>query len=136
MNSNQEEKVLFKIYEEIIQEEAECVLDRFLTTEELEQVEEEIREHLCELIQDAIHSVIDYNKLIQRNKDAEKSFPHFKLYWLCHGTGETDYRLEHIFRLKEDIKQYKQMIFTFAGDEWKLVTVNSPEDIIEEKIEL
>ncbi|MEI6553740.1 MAG: hypothetical protein WCO09_04165, partial [bacterium] len=69
------------IDEDFVQTEAILMLRRKLTTDELGEIYESILEDLSELIQDNISDVIDFNELLERNKNADKIFPHYKTYY-------------------------------------------------------
>lgn len=63
-----------------IQNEAEQELDRKLSKVEYEEVYYEVVTHLWEFIRDSIQNVVQFNKMLERNNEAEKSFPHYVVY--------------------------------------------------------
>lgn len=131
--------VRIEITEQWIQAEAEQELERLLSQKELQEVENRLYDSLSlsMCIRDVIREVIDWNDLMGRNKDAEKFFPHFKLFRLCRRTGEKDFKLEHIFLHREDIEEYKRGVIRWVGDEWKTVRVDEGgiETVIEMRTE-
>lgn len=113
------------IDENFIQTEAETILERQLTSDEYEEVYEAILEDLSELIQDNINDVIDFNELLERNKDADKALPHYKTYHRNENAYQPKFKVVGVFKTEEDARQFIYHDFVTEFDEWRLVVVNS-----------
>ena len=112
------------INKNFIQTEAETMLERKLTSDEYEEVYEAILEDLSELIQDNINDVIDFNEMLERNKDADKTFPHYKTYHRNENAYQPEFKVIGIFKNEEDARQFIHHDFITEFDEWRLVLVN------------
>ena len=106
-----------------IQQEAETMLERKLTSDECEEVYEAILEDLSELIQDNISDVIDFNELFERNKNADKTFPHYKTYYRNENAYQPKFKVIGVFKKEEDARQFIHHDFIDEFCEWRLVLV-------------
>jgi hypothetical protein len=111
------------IDEDFIQQEAETILERKLTSDECEEVYEAILGDLSELIQDNISDVIDFNELIERNKNADKTFPHYKTYYRNENAYQPKFKVIGVFKKEEDARQFIHHDFIDEFCEWRLVLV-------------
>lgn len=137
LNAQENNEVRVEINEEFIQDEAEQEIDRPLNREELEAVEEGLRENLWEYVRDAISRVISYSELIENNKNAGKTFPHYQVYWRNIGAFQPQFKELQAFRTEKEAVEYTQgNKIGNSENEWKIVKVNSPEDLSTEKPQL
>ncbi len=113
------------IDKELIQEDAESLLDRQLTEEEFEDVHSAILERVSEIVHDGIHHVIDYNEMLERNKDAEKVLPHYKVLHRNENAYKPDFRVVGVFKNEKDAREYVHHDFTTEFDEWKVLLVQA-----------
>jgi hypothetical protein len=112
------------IDKELIQQDAETILDRQLTDEEFEDVHSAILERVSEVVQDGIHHVIDFNEMIERNIGAEKSLPHYRFLHKNDNAYQPDFRAVGTFKDEKDARQYVHHDFTTEFDQWKVVQVD------------
>src|SRR3989339_1212719 len=94
------------IDEEFIQREAENTLKRKLSPDECEEVREAILEDLFALIQDKIYEVIDFNEMLERNKDADKAFPYYKTYHRNENAYQPEFKVVGVFKSEEDAREF------------------------------
>ena|SRR3989338_9237256 len=113
------------IDEEFIQTEAENTLERKLTSNEYEQVFYAILEDLSCLIQDKIDDTIRFNEMLKRNKDASKTFPHYKTYHRNQNAFQREFKVVGIFNNEKDAREFINHDFITEFDEWRLVVVNN-----------
>ena len=131
------EKVLIEIGEELIQGEAEQELDRQLTDKELEEVEAEILENIYFHIRDAICEVISYNELIESSKDAGKVFPHYQVYWRNVSAYQPQFKALRAFRTEKEAVEYTRgNKIGNSENKWKIIRINSQEEVSTEKTKL
>jgi hypothetical protein len=112
------------ITEEIIQTEAENAIDRRLSPAEYEEVYEVIMEDLYLLLQDSVHKVTCYHKMLERNKEAEKTFPHYVAYHRNINAYQNDFSKLGVFGSEADARSFMNYDLVTQYDEWKLVQVN------------
>lgn len=112
------------ISDELIQFEAETVLERKLTSDECEEVYEKIIEGLSPLIQDSIYEVIDFNEMLERNKDADKTFPHYKTYHRNEVAYQPKFKAIGTFKNEEDARMFIRNDVITQYDQWQLVRVD------------
>jgi hypothetical protein len=112
------------IDEEFIQTEAENTLERKLTPSECEQVYYAILEDLSCLIQDKIDDTIRFNEMLKRNRDASKTFPHYKTYHRNENAYQLKFKVVGVFKSEEDAREFIHHDFITEFDEWRLVVVN------------
>ncbi|OGY39952.1 MAG: hypothetical protein A2418_02185 [Candidatus Brennerbacteria bacterium RIFOXYC1_FULL_41_11] len=118
------EKELVVISDVFVQEEAETVLDRELNQDELDEVVETIYEGLTPLVQDSIKDVIEFRKLIDRSRDAEKTRPNYRVYWKNYNAYHSEFSLQRVFGTEKDARSYiKQKSYT-PDDEWMIIAVD------------
>lgn len=114
------------IDDEFVQSVAEAILDDELTEEGLADVEEKIGNSLYGFVYEQITAVADFNDLIERNKDAESSLPHYVAYWRNKNAFQPEFRKMGVFATEADAKQFAHhydIITEF--DEWKIVLVEA-----------
>lgn len=112
------------IDEELIQDEAETILDQQLSTDELEEVRDVILENVSEMVQDSIHYVIGFKEMLERNRKAERSFPHYQVSHRNENAFEPEFKISGTFKSLDDAKQYVHHDFITEFDEWKVVQVD------------
>lgn len=112
------------IGKDLIQTEAEISLERKLTPDEYEEVYETIIEGLSTLIQDSIDGVIDFNEMLERNKDANKIFPHYKTYHRNENAYQPEFKAIGTFKNEEDARMFIRYDFITQYDQWRLVRVD------------
>ncbi|MCX6751929.1 MAG: hypothetical protein NTZ87_00270 [Candidatus Nomurabacteria bacterium] len=112
------------IDENFIQTEAKTMLERKLTSDEYEEVYEAILEDLSELIQDNIYDVIDFNEMLERNKDADKTFPYYKTYHRNENAYQPKFKVVGVFKKEEDARKFINRDFITEFDEWRLALVS------------
>lgn len=76
-----EKETFDDVIREMIQQEAENVLDRQLTEDEFDEVKEAVCGDIWMLAQDKINEMTDRHDLIDRSRDAEKQEKYFKVIW-------------------------------------------------------
>ncbi len=126
MNENKE-KIVYAITEGSIQEQAEDGLGRELTKSELDAVIDEIYEGswaFQNLVTDSIEHFIDYNDMLDKNKDADKSPTYFKTYWKNTNAYQKDFKFSFAFKEKSDALKYIKSHFFSEYDQWKLTRVD------------
>ena len=113
-----------------IQNEGESLLERKLTKSECEDVLERVDDMgLIILIQEKIEEMLDYNKLIKRNRNSEKTSKFFKLLWKNENEYVKEFR--HVFSSKtlEDIKAYvRERDYFPEFDVYKIIKVEGGVD--------
>jgi len=112
------------IDKELIQQDAETLLDRQLTEKEFEDVHYAILERVSDVVQDGIHHVIDFNEMLERNKGAEKSLPHYRVLHKNDNAYQPDFRTVGTFKNEKDARQYMHQDVTTEFDQWKVVQVD------------
>ncbi|MFA6094660.1 MAG: hypothetical protein WC757_02125 [Candidatus Paceibacterota bacterium] len=120
------EKVIYMLTEGEFQQEAEDVIGRELTKKELEHVTEEFMDHCLEIsamIQASIEAVIDYNKLMRRNRNANSNFPHYKVVWKNENAYQKDFTNVGHFKNKEDADEFVEGQFLSEFDRYKIILV-------------
>jgi len=120
-----ENKNVFVIEEELIQSEAESYLERELTAGELEEVTESIYENICDFLRDRIVDVVDFNELLERNKNAEQKPLHFDAWHRNENAYQPIFRRLRSFEREDDAREYVQHDFITLDDEWKIVRVEN-----------
>lgn len=120
------------IDKKFIQCEAENILGRKLNIREYEEVYETILESISEFIQDSIYKVIDFNELLERNKDAQNILPYYKVYHRNENAYKPEFKLSGAFKTEEDAREYIHHDIITEFDEWRLALVdenNTEQDI-------
>lgn len=112
------------IDEEFVQTEAGIILERELTPDECEKVYETILESLSELVQDKIYYVVDFNEMLKRNRNAQKTLPHYKTYYRNENAYQPEFEVTGTFKTEEDARKFINHHFIGEFDEWQLVLVN------------
>ena len=130
------EKIFTYVTEEDIQERAENMLDRRLTKDEMEGVENEILEHywhIQEMLDETISAVISFNKLINRNKNAETKPVHYLVYWKNENAFQKEYTQVFAALTERDARKY---IATDLLDEFVYFKITKVEKNTETEVEV
>ncbi len=109
------------IESEFIQTEAEASLERQLSETEVEEVYEAILEDLGGFIQEKIHRVICFNRMLERNQGAEKIFPHYIVYYRNPNAYRPEFEMAMAFASEADAKSFIHHGIITQFDEWKAV---------------
>ena len=117
-------KTIIIIDDEYIQNEANDIIERKVSDSEHEDVCEEINSKLFILVKESISKVMNFNKLLARNKYTDKAFPHYKVYWMNKDNYQQEFKTIKIFRNKEDAVQFIHHDFIGQLDQWKVVQVD------------
>lgn len=112
------------IDKEYILTEAEVILERGLSQDECDEVLEVINEKLLCIIQDSIHEVVDFNKMLKRNKNAENKLPHYKVYWRNKNAYQLEFKQMGVFKSEDDARKFIHHDIITEFDEWRIVMVN------------
>ncbi|SRR6266481_3473000 len=120
----------FVITEELVRGEAENCLDRELTNKEMGEVFEAIQDEWAYFIQDRINEVIDFNKMLKRNKSAKTEPIHFDLYHRNKNAYKPQFELMGSFKSEADAREFAHHDFITEFDEWKLVRVFGSDETI------
>ena len=107
-----------------IQQDAETILDRYLTKEELEEVAEKIREDLSAIVQDNIRLVVDFGQLVADNRDAGKMRPNYQVYWKNPNAYHSEFSLVGAFKTEKEARAYIDYRGTTYEEVWKIVLVD------------
>lgn len=114
-----------EVIDQFIQQEADGLLERELSKDELEEVKEGVLEDIWMLIQDKIHKLIDFRALIKRNNEAEKAFPHYKIIWKNENAYRKDFQSIFSAKTHEDAKKYiRAQDFISEYDQYKIIKVD------------
>lgn len=113
------------ISKEYILTEAEAILGRGLSRDECDNVREAINEKLIYIIQDSIHEVVDFNKMLKRNKNAENILPHYKVCWRNKNAYQPEFKQMGVFKSEEDARKFVYHDIITVFDEWRIVLINN-----------
>lgn len=113
------------IDEEFVQTEAKNMLERKLTSDECEEVYETILGNLSELVQNKINEVIDFNEMLKRNKNAQKTLPHYKTLHRNENAYQPEFEVVGTFKTERDARKFINHDFITQFDEWRLVLVEN-----------
>ena len=106
-----------------IQEEVEN-LGIELSKDDCEEIKWAVLGDIGMLIQNKIHEVIDYNELFERNEDADKTLPHYKVLWK-NGDEQKDFKVMSYFKTEKDAHEYtRSSDFYHFADIFKIILVN------------
>ena len=138
-----DKNIIYTIRNDDVQMVAESLIDRKLTKSELQSVIEEIESNDYEIhngIGEVIEKVIEYDKLIKRNKDADKNQFYFKTYWKNSNVYINDFQSNASFKNLDDAKKYIYHFHSLDGfDTWKITKsikgIESEVEIIKNKLE-
>jgi hypothetical protein len=112
------------INEEFIQEEVETVIERKLSPDEITEVGEVIMEKLSWVVQESVHEVIDFNEMMERNKNADKTRPHYKVYHRNENAFQLVFEQVGVFKNEKDARQFINHDIITEFDEWRVVLVD------------
>ncbi len=123
------EKILYKITEEDVQNEAREGIQRELTKKELQEVGEKLYEnnwHITEMINESIAEVIDWGKLMRRNKKAETQPNKYLVYWKNENAFQKDYKEVFTALSEKDAREYVDLdgISRSEFDEYRITKRN------------
>jgi hypothetical protein len=116
-------KHITTIDEDYIQTESNAILDRQLSPNECLDVFEKINEKLWMVIQDSIREVIDFNRMMKKNRNADKKFPHYRVYWRNENNYEPKFKQLGTFKSEEDARHFVHRDIITEFDEWRIVKV-------------
>jgi hypothetical protein len=127
INQNYMEKIetFDSVMNEWIQQEADGLLERDLTEDELEEVKEAVLGDTWMLIQDKIQEMIDFRELIERNGDAQTTFPHYKVIWKNENAYVKNFKIFFFTKSYEDAKKaigHQNCITEF--DQYQIIKVD------------
>ncbi len=91
---------------EFIQHEAECCIHRWLTKEEYDKVEEALWEGLSEFVYYKIWEVMDIHRILEENKDADKSSSYYRIYHYDYLGVDRIFEPQEAFRDQEDAETF------------------------------
>ena len=111
------------IYEEAESRFVSELLPRMLTNKEIDEVFRRICDDLCFIVTEKVHEVFDHHEMLEKNKGAEKQFPHFKLYWRNENAFQKEWIYRNTFKTLRDAKAYIRYDFPDCEDEWKVIRV-------------
>ena len=124
-----------EVMDESIQIEAETILNRELTANELDEVKQSVGENLFMLIQDKIHEVIDFKALVKRSDGAEKIFPHYKVIWKNENAYVKDFKIFFFAKSFEDAKAaIKHQNFITEFDQYQIFKVDENSEVLIETV--
>lgn len=112
------------IEEELVQEEARAILNRKLSTTEYEEVTNVILENLGCYVQGKIDKVIEFNRLLKRNRGANKLFPHYTVYHRNINAYQPEFNQIAVFKNETDARDYIHYDFITEYDEWLVVRID------------
>ncbi len=114
-----------EVIDQFIQQEADNILERELSDDELEEVKERVCGDLFMLIQDKINEVMDFRELIERNGDAQTTFPHYKVIWKNENAYVKNFKIFFFTKSYEDAKaaiRHQNCITEF--DQYQIIEVD------------
>lgn len=112
------------IDEDYVQSEAKEQFDRELSEEEYEEVYYALLDNLCEFTRDAMIDVVDFHEMLERNKGAEKAFPHFVVYHRNINAYQPEFKRGQAFTNEADAKEYIHYDYVSEFDEWRVMQVD------------
>ena len=117
------EKTIYEITEDMVQMYSEQFFDRNLSKKELGYVRDriydsstEIEMIICEKIQEAM----DFNKLISRNKKADRDRAHYLVYSKNENVYCWEYVPVFITKTEQDARKYIGLQFQEPFQQWKI----------------
>ncbi len=113
------------VIREMIQQEAENVLERELTEDEFDEVKEAVCGDIWMLAQDKIHEMTDRHDLIERSVGAEKQEKFFKVIWKNENAYVKEFESIFLAKTRDDAKLFvKQQDVITEYDQYKIVAVD------------
>jgi L-lactate utilization protein LutB len=116
-----------EVLEEMIQDEAESLYDRWLTKEELIDARGRVCSDLYPLIQDKLRDMEDEKELIERSQGAELENTHFKVIWKNENAFCKEFKPVFFAKTYEDAKEYlttDDVVIT-EYDQYKIIKVEN-----------
>ena len=98
-------------------------LERELTAEELETIFYEISDNLWEFIARTTDQVIEFNELLEANKNAKNAFPHYKVMWKNENAYQKEFRERYCFLTLANARDYIHHDFISEYDIWRVYRV-------------
>ena len=127
---NNKEQIIIDF--DLIQELAgEGHLERDLTKEELETIFYEISDNLWEFVVDMTEKVIDYDQLLEANKNAHNTFPHYQVVWKNENSYQKDFKERGCFLNLDDAKKFVHHDFISEYDQWQVYRVEQDQSLTE-----
>ena len=113
------------IDESWIQAEAGAAIDRELSRDEYLEVIRLMSQDMFMIIQDKINQVVEHNALLERNKDAEKVFPHFVVFYRNENAFQDEFEHLGVFKNESDAQAFiRHDGFLSKFDEWRVVQID------------
>lgn len=119
-----------EVIDQFIQLEADGLLERELNKDELEEVKEAVLGDIWMLIQDKISDMVNFRELLERNKDAEKLSPYYKIIWKNENAYRKDFKPIFSTKTHDDAKKYiRAQDFISEYDQYKIIKVDGGTEI-------
>lgn len=119
-----EKETFDDVIKEIIQQEAENVLDHQLTEDEFDEVKEVVCGGMWMLVQDKINEMVDRHDLINRSKDAEKQEKYFKVIWKNENAYVKEFESAFLAKTLEDARLFvRQQDVITEYDQYKILAI-------------
>jgi hypothetical protein len=120
-----EKETFDDVIREMIQQEAESVLNRQLTENEFDEVQEAVCGDIWMLAQDKINEMTNRHDLIDRNRDAEKQEKYFKVIWKNENAYVKEFESAFLAKTLEDARLFvKQQDFITEYDQYKIIAID------------
>lgn len=125
MNKN----INISMSEGYIKVDANIFTGRKLTQDEYKNICEDINTELGVLLRERISVLLDFNEMIERNRNAEESFPHFKVLHRKtsndKNTNKSKFEIEGVFKTREEAQYFANHDFVKDFGEWYVVCARS-----------
>lgn len=122
------------IDEEYIRDEVESYFDAYgieremLNVSQIEDVFYKLTENLIPAVQDSIREVIDDIELTERSENAEKTFPHYEIYWRNKNAYQNEWTKVGLFKTNEDVEEFLNRHYNTPFDECNVFKVEKNGD--------
>ncbi len=109
-NQTYEEKIIYSIYEETIVEILDTQFETEATPQLIEDITNELyaQDYIYPALIDCVHHTLEYNELIERNKKAKDSKPHYIVKYKNPNAYVVDFTEIGIFLTEQDAEKYIQ----------------------------
>lgn len=127
-----------EVWRQMIKDDAETILEKELTDEQLEYVYDRCMEKIPEIIYESLTSMEEEEELEERNKDAKSTLPRYNLYVTYHYKDTKEYELTGSFVSQEDAEKYFDSFcgwYSYQDKRITLVDKNGEKDLIDTKHE-
>lgn len=114
----------FVISKEVIQSFALGSLERELSLKEYEDVFERIEMNVSDFIVEKIYEVVEFDEMIESNKDAEKVTPHYEVYYRNENACQREFKRLAVFKNQQDSQRFIRHDFMQPQDEWRVMLIN------------